>query len=217
MSLTSTPTARKTRSFADLKAFYTRNAHLAEEFEREERRARTEANIRESGIPPEFRHADLKATSEQLRDYARGIAQGSFEDLLICGQVGRGKTYAACAVLMATAGAKRIRFVSSQQIAEWSLHRYDQEAVSMLKRCRGVEVLVIDDLGNEDPKGIQAVKSVLDARRGERPTIVTTQFIAPKRAELFARRYGEETAKALESRFCLMRSMRFTGGDRRAS
>lgn len=215
MSFRATESAVQT-SFASSKAAYTRNAEKAPETAAYERRVLIDSRLRDSNIPPEFADAHMAATPEAFRAEIRRLYAGEANDLLLCGQVGRGKTFAACAALNALAEKGRVRFASSQQIVEWSQRRFDQAASEQLSRCRGVAFLAIDDMGNEDPKGIQAVKAVLDARRGKRPTIVTTQFLAPKRGELFARRYGTETAKALESRFCLMTSMRFTGEDRRA-
>lgn len=211
------------------KGFYMRNSEEVERIEEEEQRIRAEQRIRESGIPREFEKADIVRCPPSVHANARQVyawfldnqrlrSQGMrpqpwhSSDLLLVGKVGRGKTYAACASLVACAPVCRVKFVSSQQIAEWAWNR-DRE---MLGRCKGVDFLVIDDLGNEEPRGIQAVKAILDARRCEKPTIVTTQLTPDIRSAAFGERYGVETAKAMQSRLALMRSVSFTGADRRS-
>ena len=206
-----------------------RNSEEVERIEMEEQRIRAEQRIRESGIPREFENADIVTCppsvlanarqvyawfldNQRLRHQGKRPQPWHSSDLLLVGKVGRGKTYAACASLVACAPVCRIMFVSSQQIAEWAWNR-DKE---MLSRCKGVDFLVIDDLGNEEPRGIQAVKAILDARRCERPTIVTTQLTPDIRSEQFGDLYGVETAKAMQSRLALMKSVSFTGADRRS-
>lgn len=211
------------------KGFYTRNSDDVELIEQDEQRIRAEQRIRESGIPREFERANIASCPPSVLANARQVYAWSLDnqrlrhqgkrtqpwhprDLLLVGKVGRGKTYAACASLVACAPVCRIKFVSSQQIAEWAWNR-DKE---MLSRCKGVDFLVIDDLGNEEPRGIQAVKAILDARRCERPTIVTTQLTPDIRSEQFGDLYGVETAKAMQSRLALMKSVSLTGADRRS-
>lgn len=211
------------------KGFYTRNSNDVELIEQDEQRIRAEQRIRESGIPREFERANIASCppsvlanarqvyawfldNQRLRHQGKRTQPWHSSDLLLVGKVGRGKTYAACASLVACAPVCRIKFVSSQQIAEWAWNR-DKE---MLSRCKGVDFLVIDDLGNEEPRGIQAVKAILDARRCERPTIVTTQLTPDIRSEQFGDLYGVETAKAMQSRLALMKSVSFTGADRRS-
>ena len=211
------------------KGFYTRNSDDVELIEQDEQRIRAEQRIRESGIPREFERANIASCppavlanarqvyawfldNQRLRHQGKRTQPSHSSDLLLVGKLGRGKTYAACASLVACAPVCRIKFVSSQQIAEWAWNR-DKE---MLSRCKGVDFLVIDDLGNEEPRGIQAVKAILDARRCERPTIVTTQLTPDIRSEQFGDLYGVETAKAMQSRLALMKSVSFTGADRRS-
>ena len=210
------------------KAAYTRNADAAELAEAEERQALAAQRIREGGVPAEFRAAQIAACPPPVLEFARLVYAWHVDnanrrkagircqpwhgsDLLLAGKVGRGKTHAACAALIACAPVCRVKFVSSQQIAEWAWQR-DREQLS---RCKGVDFLVIDDLGNEEARGIQAVKAILDARRCERPTIVTTQLVGSARNEEFAARYGTEAAKAMQSRLALMRQVTFGGSDRR--
>lgn len=211
------------------KGFYTRNSDDVELIEQDEQRIRAEQRIRESGIPREFERASIARCppsvlanarqvyawfldNQRLRHQGKRTRPWHSRDLLLVGKVGRGKTYAACASLVACAPVCRIKFVSTQQIAEWAWSR-DKE---MISRCKGVDFLVIDDLGNEEPRGIQAVKAVLDARRCERPTIVTTQLTPDIRSEQFGDLYGVETAKAMQSRLALMKSVSLTGADRRS-
>lgn len=195
-------------------ALGTVTAEEAEAFKAEEEAANAEERLRASGIPAEFAGAEISACPEAVKAYAREVYRGGIGDLLLSGQVGRGKTHAACAILRAVAPKRRVKFVSAQEIAEAA---NDWSRSEWLACARGVEVLVIDDLGNEtpSPKSIAAIKAILDKRRNHRPTIVTTQLPRDRRGTLLGERYGTEAAKAMASRLSLPREVTITGEDRR--
>lgn len=203
-----------TRSFERARAASTVTDEQFAEFIARERDEAVKARLSCANIPAEFHAADIRACPEAVKAYGREVMRGGCPDLLLSGQVGRGKTHAACALLIACAPRMRPKFVTAQDIAH---HARAWEGAEWIDRCKGVGLLVIDDLGNEEPsaKGIAAIKDVLDRRRCRRPTIVTTQLTRANRAATLGERYGAEAAKALVSRLELLREVSMVGEDRR--
>lgn len=203
-----------TRSFERARAASTVTDEQYAEFIARERDELVKARLSCANIPAEFRDADVRRCPEAVRGYAREVWQGGCPDMLLSGQVGRGKTYAACAVLNACVPKVRPKFVTAQDIAQ---HARSFDGAEWLDRCKGVGLLVIDDLGNEEPhaKGIAALKDILDRRRNRRPTVVTTQLVRGNRAVRLGELYGAEHAKAIASRLQLLREVSMVGEDRR--
>ena len=68
--------------------------------------------IKFSGIPEEYKDAKLEECSLPIQQYFAALDVGVREDLLLRGDAGTGKTYAACAVAMAYVAKHTVRFVT---------------------------------------------------------------------------------------------------------
>ena len=184
-----------------------------EAWERAERERAAAQRVLASGIPPEFRGADV--TDPRVAGWLLSPGYG----LLLKGRPGRGKTHQACAALKALALAGSVRFVSADDmVRECAQARRagetPQECVNALTAPRA---LVIDDLGKEEDRwnAVQTVFAVID-RRGQkmRPTIVTTNLDG----KALLARYAESnpaTANAIISRLSRYTVVEVEGEDRR--
>ena len=181
-----------------------------------EARARRIARVRNSGIPSEYFEADIRECNEAVKQFARDVRAGLSPQVLVKGKVGRGKTYSACAALLACSNAKIIRFVQSDMLSIWG-NPYNTEGSAWVDRCKGTQVLAIDDLGKETPdkNTLLVLWGIVNHRLyNNRPTIITTQFINGLGSRLGA--CGEvETAKAVMSRFEKFETVVLVGEDRR--
>lgn len=193
-------------SFAPLMQ-QTISAKKAAELDREELIQRKQANLRDSGLG-HYAKADIRTCEESVFKYAETVSRALKEKkpisrptCLLCGDAGRGKTYSAAACLIAAAPYARVKFTSAQNIVELSKAR-TKEANEQLSRFKGTGFLAIDDLGNEQAFGIQAIKEILDSRMYYgKPTIITMQPKAERWRAWLIERYGDITGEALLSRF----------------
>lgn len=121
------------------------------------------------------------------------------------------KTLTACAVAKALAERGRsVRFVSSTTMLRdfrdtFGTAKSEGEVYGELVGC---DLLVIDDLGKEQPTSWAATMlySVIDGRYGKRrwQTVVTTNFTESELTARIAQSSDESTAKAITSRLCEM-------------
>lgn len=199
----------------------------AAEHDRAERARMVDRRIKASGMPREFRTADLSRCRREAADFAseacRSLEEGrSMESLLIRGRQGRGKTYTACAVLRAFAS----RHPEAPALFT-SLHRMVREMRdarssfssegAVLSRYANARLLVVDDLGKEQvtERDMPAIFDLVDSRYGSgRATVYTTQKDAVSLGEHYARA-GTDTAQAMLSRILSCRTLQLDGPDRR--
>lgn len=138
------------------------------------------------GIPAKFL-ALADSPSVRSTEAIAEVKRGDFEILVLAGDVGRGKTVAACWWLLQALREKRAPlFLTSARLSRWE--RYD---VAEMNRLFTASRLVIDDLGEEfnDTKGnFLAVfdETISDRVANRRPTVITTNLTA----EVFFARYG---------------------------
>lgn len=103
--------------------------------------------------------------------------------LLLCGATQTGKSAAAAAIAMGARQRDRdVRFASAYQINRDVEERaYDKEDETSLEaHYVGVGLLVVDDLGSEQPlsrRGSHLPHVLMQRFQGLRPTIVTTMLV----------------------------------------
>lgn len=186
----------------------------AERFDREQAEARRRARIARSGIPEEFLGARLELCEAPVRAW-RGP-----RGLLLQGEWGSGKTYAACAVLIDRAADSTVRFATMGGLlreikACWG--GSDSEE-SVMRRYANVGVLALDDVGKEQLTewSLPLFFAVVDTRWSRRlPTVVTTNYAGAKLMERFTVGGDRTTAKAIVSRMATYGRVVLESGDRR--
>jgi DNA replication protein DnaC len=151
-----------------------------------------------SWMPHRFAHATLTDLSGNVRQLAGRWTDGGMNaNVLLLGNVGVGKTHAACAMARQawTAGSS-VSFVPVVELLDQLRPQGDPGAYD---RAVGVNVLVLDDLGGERPTDWtgERLYAIVNRRWLEmRPTLVTSN-LAPDVLEeqvgprVFSRLYHE--------------------------
>src|SRR5260221_6132212 len=136
---------------------YSYERFLAELCEREcqERRTkRIDRLLRQARLPLEksLETFDLKRLPVKLARQVQSLREGSFldrkENLLAFGKVGSGKTHLLCGLAQeqVRAGRRVLFTTSSLLVQELLVAKRDLKLKKVLKRLKGYEVLLIDDL-----------------------------------------------------------------------
>jgi DNA replication protein DnaC len=156
-------------------------------------------------------------------DYPRAdrIATGG-SGLYIVGGNGTAKTLMAAAVAKAYAEQGRsVRFASSVKMLADFKDTYGtaKSESEVFDELNGCDLLVIDDLGKENPTSWTAAMlyAVIDGRYGsKRPVVVTTNYAEGELVARIAQSSDESTARALMSRLMEMtETVELDGPDRR--
>lgn len=183
----------------------------AEEYEAAEMLRVQQRMIAESGVPIEYRNADLSQCVDEVKQYADDPG-----NLIIRGKVGRGKTYSAAAIIVALSKRHLCCFVPASLLTTWA-NPYNAQGAEKVSQCKGTALLVIDDLGKETPDKhtVRVLWEIINHRLyNDKPTVITTQYV-----EGLAKRLSEtgelENAKAIISRLSLYQTLDLTGNDRR--
>ena len=95
--------------------------------------------------------------------------------LVLCGPVGRGKTFAAAHALFAARG----RYVGARELERLGMAKFGDEQAQFQQLLDGRGLLVIDDVGREDDIGRMqsALLDIVDYRRGSGiRTVLITNF-----------------------------------------
>lgn len=165
----------------------------------------------EAGIPQRY----LKAESD-LGSYPRDVMAG--RSIYLYGPYGSGKTWFACALAKALIdNGVSVRFANSGHLMAEIKGIYDGRPTDALDRAYACRVLVLDDLGKEQPTehSIAMLYELIDSRyMAGKPIIATSNFA---RDELLAR-LGRDiaTAESIVSRLCEDSTSLYMGGqDRR--
>lgn len=121
-----------------------------------------------------------------------GERRTGFTILALCGEMGRGKTFAGAWLLAQLGG----RYISAEEMRRTYVRFSPNDAdVSRAKRAR---VLVIDDLGTEldAEEGAAALFDLLNKRMGNPYgwTLLTANLLADE----FTERYGERTIERIK-------------------
>lgn len=191
-----------------------------EEYMRAEKAQKHAERVKLTRIPSEYLAADISTCTPEVESYANNFRDHTKRGLILRGDVGRGKTYAACAILNALLDDYLVRFTTmGDMLSEIrsTYSSYDNE-IEVIGRYANIRVLMIDDFGKESPTdwALSMMFRIIDERyRRGRPTIYTTQSNSLQLAEHLSKNGGIETAKAIVSRMQQCYSMILEGVDRR--
>lgn len=151
------------------------------EWQANEDRVKIAARIDRACIPQMFRSASIDLCDERVKKYSEELSDGSRRGLVISGRVGRGKTYAASAVLIAHLLDYPVRFATMQGILREIQATFNggERASDVVARYKNIRLLLIDDFGKEQPSkwSLPIMFEIIDGRyAANKPTIYTTQY-----------------------------------------
>lgn len=196
------------------------NERVAKEIREHEARELMRSRLSVSGIPKRYQSAKLSECQTECATAYTLLEQGELSGLILQGKVGRGKTYAACAMLKTHLEKSLGNFAKMSDILAKIRSTYSsfEDAESVFSTYKNTSLLVLDDLGKENASedSLNKVFELLDARmNANKPTIITTNYTLAELATRFSS-YGEiETVKALISRFSEFYVVQVIGADRR--
>lgn len=134
--------------------------------------------------------------------YCRRIAEGEPWSLLIWGPTGRGKTLMAAATIVELERKWPLGKYAYWPLAELGLARswaIDAGEADPLQRLLRANLVVIDDLGVENPKSaytLEALQVLVDRRwRDCKPLIVITNLVVGGDDDEFQERYGPRVVR----------------------
>lgn len=187
-------------------------------FNAEDSSAKLKERIRLAGVPKRYQNARITPPMQTLLDR---LERREIAGVLLQGQTGRGKTYAACSMLLAHLQTELGKFATFNDILARVRSAYSsgENPDEVFGRFMGTKLLVLDDLGKENISADSITKlfELLDYRvNNELPTVVTTQFL---NNELMARYTSKvddsEMVSAVLSRLSGFVPINFGGVDRR--
>ena len=149
-----------------------------------------------AGIEPKYLQRDVGLDGHQNEVY-------SGKSLYVFGPNGTGKSTFAANLSKALVNMGRsVLFRNSKLLTEEIKGTIDGRDTSILDRCYGVDVLVIDDMGKEQATEytLSMLYAVIEGRYGAmKPVVVTSNY---SRGELVGRwaQVDESTARAIASR-----------------
>ncbi len=151
-----------------------------------------------AGIPLKY-----LARESDLHGHAAEVYGG--KSLYVWGPNGTGKSTFAANLSRALVNMGRtVLFRNSKLLTEEIKGTFSGDADGILERCYGVDVLVIDDLGKEQPTdySLSMLYAVIEARYGDmKPVVVTSNHRRGQLVERWAP-VDESTARAIASRLC---------------
>lgn len=173
-------------------------------------------------VPPcDYETALLGRCAPEVSAFAGELSEGGKPlGLLITGLTGRGKTYAACAVMRAVSDSMSVGLATDAEMvrdAKAAIGGRVTEAAVVERYC-APSLLVIDDLGKAAYTrwASQLVFEVIDRRmRRKRPTVITTQYDARGIVTRLTVDGDSATGESVISRMRQFRSVSLGGADRR--
>lgn len=185
----------------------------------EEKRKKYNA-LRASGIPSMFWDARVENCPAEIGEWVEAIKSGGNQSLLLQGKVGRGKTYAACAAMVALMPGKVSRFATFGDILREIKATFGGEGTekAAISRLTSRAVLCIDDFGKTKPSewATEKLFDIINERwANQKPTIITTQFTGNELMGRLAVPEDAENARAIISRLAGYKRVQFDGKDRR--
>ncbi len=174
-------------------------SRIRRERELEKRRLSIQ-RLQNSGIEREFWSASIDSCEPVVQDYAAKLFSGEKKSLIIQGDTGVGKTYAASAIAIKAMENAPARSIDAANLGSAAM---DDHYASIL---RGTPLLIIDDLGNEHRSewSNAFLFSLLKRRMSNNiPTIITTQYTDHELANQLSQSadLAYRRTKALLSRF----------------
>ena len=117
---------------------------------------------------------------KQIRGFAELEFVAKAENIVFCGETGRGKTGLACGLLLkALENGYRCQFIKAQDLFdEMYASLADRSTRQLLKRLAGLDVLLIDEFGylNLKPEQSNIFFKLIEERYRRHPTILTTNL-----------------------------------------
>lgn len=171
------------------------------------------------GVPKRY----MAATPDT--DMARDVLENG--GLFMVGNVGAGKTHAACAMLLGLADLpnrpQSARFVNMPNLSmriRSTFNGGDGDEASIMRQYVTCRVLVLDDVGKgkQTDWALEKLFQIVDGRYNEGlPIVVTTQYEWPDLGKRLSACGDPDTAESILSRLGEMcRTVRFDGPDRRS-
>lgn len=206
----------------------------AEEWDRKERQRLVAERLGRSRVPSIFRSADIRQCDPMVQRYSDSLPSGGGaacalgaaspnmgRGLVLQGKVGRGKTYSACAVILAHLGDYPVRFATMQGILRDIQGTFNgvERIDAVLGRYINTRLLVIDDFGKEQPTkwSLPVMFEIIDGRSSSgKPTIFTTQYRGIELAKRLAVDDDPSFAQAIISRMSTCETVIMNGENRRA-
>lgn len=191
------------------------------EDEERERQYRFKERLRYSGIPSRFHSAELDGCPEEVREWAQELKAGTCRTfLLLQGNVGSGKTYAACAAMLHAIMETTCKFTTFDKILRSITATFNGEETeeAVVNRLSNVGVLCIDDFGKSKPTefAMSRLFEIVNNRwSNEKPTIITTQYQGQALIDRLTVDGETDTAEAIVSRLMQAKKCKFAGEDRR--
>lgn len=186
-----------------------------------ERDAAMRARLLHAEIPARYRGASLDGCPQGVRDFVEGYGPASMGGVVFHGDVGTGKTYAACAVLRALADRASVRFATGsgilQEIRATYSSRSDREE-EVVARYSAPRVLVIDDIGKEQATdwSLSRLFAIVDRRHARgKLTVYTCQSTGGWLVRRLSVHGDSSTAEAIVDRMRECGSVSFSGPSRR--
>lgn len=195
----------------------------AREYAEAERAKAYRERLEAAKIPEMYRLALLGRCNKSVQDWAASLMGGSERWLLLKGKNGRGKTYAACAILLEAVKQYTVEFATLQDVLD-EYHAAMGSSTSVMsveKHFVNVDVLLLDDVGKEQATdwSLPKIFQLIDKRqRRLKPTIITTNMTGQMMIDHFAARGDVTMATSLVSRLggrALVDIIELEGEDRR--
>lgn len=154
---------------------------------------------RRAKVPPRYEDVPLNMDDAERLEAGRGM--------YVYGRQGSGKTFRACSALRGWLSRNRGRALFTTSVGMLyevtATYSSAETAESVLEKYGGCEVLVIDDLGKENPtaNSLSILWYLLNMRYERNlPTIVTTQYDGNELVSRLALKGDAETARSMVSR-----------------
>jgi DNA replication protein DnaC len=117
---------------------------------------------------------------KQIRGFAELEFVAKAENIVFCGETGRGKTGLACGLLLkALENGYRCQFIKAQDLFdEMYASLADRSTRKLLQRLAGLDILLIDEFGylNLKPEQSNIFFKLIEERYRRHPTIITTNL-----------------------------------------
>lgn len=143
----------------------------------------------------------MRKVFEFCQGYAQQLMTGNqHENLLLLGEVGRGKTFLACAIANAAVAAKLsvVYFTFSEFLDLLRLHKFgeDEDYRQGMQRLLEADLIVLDDLGAEKVTEFvaQELFNIINYRINTRKPIIVSTNLTPSKIE---EAYGARIASRL--------------------
>lgn len=184
------------------------------EWEQEQERKRIAKRIHAADIPMLFSHAQIN--DSVVESWVNLPTCG----LLLQGLTGRGKTYLACAALIALAERMTVKFTNFKRIMDECKATFEstESELDTLSRFKNCGCLVIDDFGTGQVTEytLPIIFEIIDYRSAERkPTIITTNCTGIELMKWLTLDGDTSRAKAIISRLTEYTQHTVEGEDRR--